>query len=207
MAPALIMKKTQIVRFVESLILLPVTTLSGVPMGPITQAGLNIVSAPQSAFVEKLNTEDGMPSALEMSEQAKAIDAYFASHNVPLKGTGMKMVLEAHKNKLDWRLVPALAMRESTGGKHACKKATFNSFGWGSCKINFTSNDHAIETVARNLGGNNPRTSYHYAGKDLRGILNAYNPPSIVPKYADQVIAIMDDIEGHKPSSEVAISI
>ena len=51
--------------------------------------------------------------------------------------------------------------------------------------------DIAIETVARNLGGNNPKTARHYDNKTTLQILNAYNPPSIVPKYAAQVLAIM----------------
>ena len=126
--------------------------------------------------------------------KAEAIDAYFKERGMPLHGTGMKMVEEAEKNGLDWRLVAAIAVRESTGGKFECKKATFNAFGWGSCKINFNSDEHAIETVARNLGGNNPKTAHHYAGKTTIQILRAYNPPSIVPRYAEQVISIMNAI-------------
>ena len=113
---------------------------------------------------------------------------------MPLEGTGMKMVEEAIKNELDWRLLPAIAVRESTGGKFACKKVSNSAFGWGSCKINFKSNDEAIEIVAKNLGGNNPKTARHYDEKDTVGILKAYNPPSIVPKYAEQVMSIMDKI-------------
>jgi len=58
----------------------------------------------------------------------------------------------------------------------------------------YDSNEEAIETVARNLGGNNPNTERHYANKNLKEILRAYNPPSIVPKYAEQVISIMNAI-------------
>ena len=36
---------------------------------------------------------------------------------MPLFGMGMKMCKEAEKNELDWRLLPAIAVRESTGGK------------------------------------------------------------------------------------------
>ena len=126
--------------------------------------------------------------------KAEAIDSYFRKYDMPLEGTGMKMVEEAEKYDLDWRLLPAIAVRESTGGKFACKKATFNPFGWGSCKINFKSNEHAIETVARNLAGENPNTAKHYAGKDTEGILLAYNPPHIVPKYVPQVMKIMENM-------------
>ncbi len=113
---------------------------------------------------------------------------------MPLYGYGAKMIEEANKNDLDWRLLPAIAVRESTGGKFACKKVKFNPFGWGSCKIGFNSYDNAIETVAKNLGGNNPRTKMHYEDKTTEEILKAYNPPSIVPKYVPQVLKIMENI-------------
>ena len=88
----------------------------------------------------------------------------------------------------------AIAVRESTGGKFDCKKVENNPFGWGSCKIGFDTIDESIETVARNLGGNNPNTAYHYSGKDTKAILQKYNPPSIVPRYAQQVMSIMNEI-------------
>ena len=113
---------------------------------------------------------------------------------MPLAGYGAKMIVEADRNGLDWRLLPAIAVRESSGGLHACG---FNPFGWASCKGNigkFENWDRAIEVVARNLGGNNPNTAHFYGGKDIRGILEAYNPPSIVPTYADEVVGIMSQI-------------
>lgn len=195
------MQKTKLLRFVESFVLFPIITISGSIGGGMPQVGASIVSTSQFVFPQKLNIESSEVLALakEQEDQAKilklkadAIDKYFKDRAMPLLGTGEKMVLEAEKNGLDWRLVAAIAVRESTGGKYACKGATHNPFGWGSCKIGFTSNDHAIETVARNLGGNNPKTAMHYANKNTIQILRAYNPPSIVPKYAEQVIAIMD---------------
>ncbi len=212
----------------ESLILLPMITVSQAPMGP-TQTALNTVSFPQIVLSQKLNkTADSMNSifavdstekdaknlkALELENlkiketKAGLIDAYFQRRDMPLYGYGMKMVEEADKNEIDWRLLPAIAVRESTGGKFACKKATCNSFGWGSCKIGFKSNDLAIETVARNLGGNNPKTANHYDKKTTLQILRAYNPPSIVPLYAEQVISIMNIIGLEEPTETPVVAI
>ena len=135
--------------------------------------------------------------------RAEAIDAYFRTYDMPLEGKGRKMVEEAEKYGLDWRLLPSIAVRESTGGKFACKKATYNPFGWGSCKINFNSYDHAIEIVAKNLGGKNPNTARYYGDKDTEGILLAYNPPSIVARYVPQVMNIMDDIGAKNLTQEI----
>ncbi len=170
-------------------------------MGSISQAVVNVSNTP-SVVSEKQNIE---AEVVDQKAKADAIDAYFKNHAMPLAGTGMTMVLEAQKNDIDWRLLPAIAVRESTGGQHACKKATHNSFGWGSCKVSFKSNEQAIETVARNLGGNNPKTSHHYDDKTTKEILHAYNPPSIVPRYAEQVMSIMDTI-GKEDTKQLAVA-
>jgi hypothetical protein len=200
------MKNNNLIRFVQSLVLLPVMIM------PISMSGIHNIETSQNVLVKKVNTESQGTLALNQvidlkedkkmddiilarQQKADAIDAYFAEHDMPLEGTGMKMVEEAEKNDLDWRLLPAIAVRESTGGKFKCKKVENNPFGWGSCKIGFKSIDGAIETVAKNLGGNNPKTAKHYDDKTTKGILHAYNPPSIIPKYAEQVISIMNKIK------------
>jgi hypothetical protein len=204
------MKNKKIIRFVQSLVLLPMITAS-MPVGPVKGTpDTGTVKTPQIVFAQKLNTgansllsfnQDTDSEAQEEANEAailkikaEAIDTYFKERNMPLEGMGEKMAAEAEKNDLDWRLIAAISVRESTGGKFDCVKATFNPFGWGSCKISFKSNEAAIETVARNLGGNNPKTAHHYDGKTTKQILQTYNPPSIVPRYAEQVISIMNDI-------------
>jgi len=191
------MKNNNLIRFAQSLVFLPVMTMS------ISVSGIHNVEISRNVLVPKLNIETSGPFALNQAvdpkveiikSKAQAIDVYFAEHAMPLEGAGKKMVEEAEKNDLDWRLLPAIAIRESTGGKFDCKKVENNPFGWGSCKISFNSLDEAIETVAKNLGGNNPKTSRHYDNKSIKQILRAYNPPSIVPRYAEQVISIMNDI-------------
>ncbi len=128
----------------------------------------------------------------ERENHAAKIDTYFAKYDLPLEGYGMKMVLAAEEHELPWNLLPSIAMRETTGGKFACKK---NPFGWGSCKIGFKSFDEAIDTVAKHIGGNHASTAYYYKGKTLRGILESYNPPSVVPTYANEIISIMNSID------------
>ncbi len=208
------MTNKKLIRFVESFVLLPIITMSGVSIdqssiGPIVESAPSVTQGAftsQAVLLEKFNVASGVfvrNSAKEeeakleeevRAKKAEAIDAYFRKYDMPLVGTGLKMVEEAEKNGIDWRLLPAIAVRESTGGKHACKGVTYSAFGWGSCKINFDSNEEAIETVARNLGGNNPNTDHHYAGKTTKEILQKYNPPSVVRNYANQVMNIMDAI-------------
>jgi hypothetical protein len=125
-------------------------------------------------------------------ERAAAIDSFFRDRSMPLAGSGMTFVLVAEKYGLDWRLLPAIAVRESSGGKAACG---YNPFGWGSCKLhNFVSYEQAIEALGRNLGGANPKTSSYYAGKNTKEKLYYYNG-TVVKEYPDEVLAIMNMIE------------
>ncbi|MFA7285495.1 MAG: hypothetical protein WC011_01445 [Candidatus Paceibacterota bacterium] len=199
------MKNNNMIRFVQSLVLLPFVTT--VPVGNIAKT--NTIETPLTISIQKLNTnpfgliafnqaeikEDVIDQEeVILAQKAKAIDDYFEERDMPLAGYGRKMVVEAEKNDLDWRLLAAISVRESTGGKFACKKVKFSAFGWGSCKINFDSYDHSIEVVARNLGGNNPKTERYYGDKTTYQILRTYNPAHIVLKYPEQVIKIMNDI-------------
>lgn len=204
-------RNKNLIRILESFVVLPAIVLS-MPFGGIFGAvDAKTDVAPQILFAQQ-NTEVissiSLKEAIEEKDQiienkGKAIDAYFRARNLPLEGTGVKMAKEAEKYGLDYRLIPAIAMIETTGGKFACpetykrtgdKGYTYNAFGWGSCKITFKSRDHAIEVIAKNLSGNNPNTEHHYYGKTTEQILKKYNPPSIKPNYARDVMAIMEAI-------------
>ncbi len=127
-------------------------------------------------------------------ERADAIDEFYKARSMPLHGTGMTFVLVAEKYGLDWRLLPAIGVRESSGGKAACG---YNAFGWGSCKLghNYHSYEEAIEAIGKNLGGANKNTARYYAGKTTEQKLYSYNG-SVEPPYIGEVLAIMDMIHG-----------
>jgi hypothetical protein len=161
-----------------------------------------------SALEDKIRSGFGITeiidehSALLEEKKIKAakIDAYFAKWDLPAAGYGMAMVEAAEKYGLDWRLIPALAKLETTGGKHTCKnpKGKNNWFGWGSCKISFDSVEESFDVIARNLTGNNPRTEKFYKDKTVEQILVVYNPPDtpgITPGYHKLAFKIMDEIE------------
>lgn len=124
------------------------------------------------------------------SEQAvRAIDDYFDHYDCPIAGNGRIFVREAIEDGIDWRIVPAISMRESTGGKKMFRAN--NPFGWGC--ISFASLEEAISTVTRNLAGLNPGTAGFYKHKSNWQKLRKYN--SCVEAYPDEVRKIMRDIE------------
>jgi hypothetical protein len=130
----------------------------------------------------------------EEDTRIEKISSYYNRFNLPLAKNAKDFVYFADKYEIDWRLVAAIGMIESTGGKHACSKVSYSAFGWGSCKINFSSYKESIDVISKNLAGKNKKTAKYYAGKDIKGILEAYNPPSIVPDYADKVMHEMEII-------------
>lgn len=149
-----------------------------------------------SSHIGSLHTDSVTKEEVSVEDirkaKADAINTYFKERSMPLKGTGMTFILVAEKYGLDWRLLPAIAIRESSGGKAACG---YNPFGWGSCKLhNFTSYEQAIEALGKNLGGANPKTSRYYAGNSTQEKLYHYNG-TVLPSYPSEVLAIMKKIE------------
>ncbi|MFA5773138.1 MAG: hypothetical protein WC908_00500 [Candidatus Paceibacterota bacterium] len=192
------MNKQEIIRYLQSIIAIPILAiampLSGVASIPNLTAVNSTLTEENSVIItqEEVIRKEQVDLEVIRKEKAEAIDAYFAKYDAPLEGYGMKFVIEAEKNDIDWRLLPAIAMRESTGGIWDCDKATNSVFGWGSCKISFKSIDESIEIVTRNLGGNNPNTARHYDGKTTLQILRKYN--SYIKNYPAQVVKIMKKI-------------
>jgi hypothetical protein len=129
-------------------------------------------------------------------ERAKKIEIYFSERSMPLATQAMEFVLAAEKYGLEWTLLPAVAIRESSGGKNETG-CTFNPFGWASCRVKFKDYPEAIDTVAKNLGGANSRTAYYYAGKSSKEKLYYYNG-TVIKSYPDEVLAIMKRINNQK---------
>jgi hypothetical protein len=183
------MNKKQVISYLNSIVAIPMLAIAMPLSGLGTITSLDAINTSLTKENSVIITQE----EVARKEKAEAIDTYFDKYDAPLKGYGMKFVEEAEKNGIDWRLLPAIAMRESTGGKQACKRVPNSVFGWGSCKISFESIEQSIEVVSKNLGGNNPNTDHHYEGKTTEEILRKYN--SVIPNYPKEVVRIMKMIQ------------
>ncbi len=145
---------------------------------------------------------------ISLDPRAEKIDAYFAQWDLPLSGHGAGMVAASDKYGIDWRLLPALAMLETTGGKNLCGDGTnLNAFGYGSCQIHFSTFEESFEAVAKTVSGNGKNTSHLYKGKTVEEILEVYNPPEvegIMPGYHKKAIRVMTEIDNMKVSATLA---
>ena len=155
---------------------------------------LGALVAPDFSLRELEEREALEQERREREEKVLKIKKYFNRYHLPLAQQASIFVEKAEKYGIDWRLVAAIGFIESTGGKFSCGEGTYNAFGWASCKQTFSSYEESIDYISKNLAGKNPNTRMHYYGKDIRGILEAYNPPSVVPDYADKVMREMEII-------------
>lgn len=85
------------------------------------------------------------------------------------------MVEVADKYGIDYRLIPAIAMKESGGGNKAPKN-TFNAWGFENGKTQFDSWEQAIDIVGKTL-------KVRYVAKGLT------TPEQIMPIYAPPAVA------------------
>lgn len=109
------------------------------------------------------------------------IKSFFLSRKCPVHKYAADFVAAAEKNRLDWRLLPSIALVESSGGKAYTNN---NIFGWDSCKQRFPTVRAGIHTVAERLG-NSPL----YKDKTVDEKLKTYNSRPVYAKTVKRVMA------------------
>ncbi len=115
---------------------------------------------------------DELEKALENIEidrvKVDSVRNYLAKRGSPLAAKAEYIVKTATHFGIDYRLVAAISVIESGGGKHAYRP--YNAWGWGGSKgYTFSSWEDGIYTVSRGL-------SRYYAS-------GAVTPAAIAPRY------------------------
>ena len=124
-----------------------------------------------------------------LDNRAEKLDTYFRSKEMPISGSGKYFIREADEHGLDWKLLAAISVQESSGGKRM-PEGSYNAFGWNSGNYTFDNFENAIEYISDKF-----ENGKYYIGKDTLGILKTYNPPSVNKNYPNEVINIMKNIE------------
>lgn len=137
-----------------------------------------------------LDTGDSGDIGRLLQTKVEAVRGYYEQNGCPLKEYAETFIEVAEKNGLDWRLLPAIAMQESSCGKY---QKDFNPFGYGY--RSFDSFTDAIVFVGSAIAGNDPRESaFHNTDGDTTAILWRYNG-TVNPNYPAKVMWIMGEIE------------
>lgn len=126
--------------------------------------------------------------------RAKIINNFFKNYGSFLSDYGDVFIQVADKYRLDFRLLPAIAMQESNGGKKIIKNSQ-NPFGWGiygRLVTRFNSWEEAIDRVGRSL-----REDYLNQGlKTPHQIMGKYTPPALAKGgiWAKGVTSFMEEL-------------
>lgn len=109
--------------------------------------------------------------------RAKIVESFFRRYKTPLYPYAEVFISVADKYDLDWRLLPAIAMQESNGGKKVIDNS-HNPFGfgiYGDNVLRFNSWEEGIEQVGKGL-----KTEYIDKGYTTpEEIMVKYTPPSL----------------------------
>jgi len=112
------------------------------------------------------------------------LEAFFKAYDCPAPLHVNEYLRAADSHALDYRLLPAISLVESTCGAF---ERMNNRWGWDSAQIGFPSVPTGIEYISEQLA-ENPR----YKGKTLQEKLFTYNP---YPQYVREVERLMKQIE------------
>ena len=121
---------------------------------------------------------------LPVDQRIARLDAFFRKYRCPEPRYVREYLRAADANHLDYRLLPAISIRETQCGVH---ETANNRFGFHPGEGSFPSVSEGIDFMAQRLAGHP-----YYAGKNLDAKLFTYNPR---PAYPGEVKRIMSEIE------------
>jgi len=162
-------------KFLQSVVVIPLLATS-FAVGPypgiaVGSPSVAVISPDQN---RTLADEAADNKQLVLDQKAAQLEAFFAKYNLPMKGYGKKLVMEADKNGLQPLDVAVVMGEESTFCKFIIPN-TNNCAGLGGGKIRFKSIDEGIEVVAAAISGHDPKTAKYYQGQPMDKVLQIYN--------------------------------
>lgn len=134
---------------------------------------ISLSSLPQVTIDENPSSINGQVLGIAINDVRVRAVANFLK-NTPLEEHSQYIVSTSDDYGLDYRLIPAIAMKETSGGTNAPTNS-YNAWGFGNGHMDFRSWENAIEYVARTL-------KEDYADRGLvtpEQIMPVYAPPQI----------------------------
>lgn len=138
------------------------------------------------------NTNQFSGSVIAEDARVEKLRNFYLSYHAPLADYAEELITVADKNDLDWRLLPAISMQESGGGKKMRANSN-NAFGWGNTATHTTSFanfSESIESIGRQFAKN-------YVGQGLNtveSIGKKYNPDN-TNDWTSKVKYFMEEIQ------------
>lgn len=104
-----------------------------------------------------------------LDPRIEIVKQFLNQYNSELANYANVFVEVADENNIDYRILPSIAMVESTGGKFTPSCAGYNPFGWTSTSSpcgywRFDSFDEAIRHVGSKIGSGKTYTQFQQSG-------------------------------------------
>ena len=113
-------------------------------------------------------------------QQVTSIRRFFKTYNSVLADYAQEFYDVSKAEGLDYRLLPAISMVESTGARNTPSCARFNPFGWSSSTspcgfYRFENFNQAIKTVGTGISRNRAYNRYKQT-QEISELAEIYNP-------------------------------
>jgi hypothetical protein len=177
----------------SGLILNTINQISPTPVLGVDQAGyiendqeVEIANLDNTQIKEYILEESISTQALDtiFNQRVENVNNYLIKRNSPLAPYSEEIVKAANAYGIDYRLLAAISIIESSGGQHTFRP--YNAWGWG--KMTFANWTEAIWTVSEGLG------NYYKRGMTTpRTIAPVYCPPNAT-NWANNVQSVMNTI-------------
>jgi hypothetical protein len=126
------------------------------------------------------------PTYIPDAQKVENIRKYLAGRNAPLADYAQEFVKAADHYDIDYRIIAAISVIESGGGKHNFKP--HNAWGWG--KMSFENWTEGIWTVTGGI------SRYYSRGLTTPKLIAPYYCPPNAVKWSQNVTFVMNQI-GH----------
>jgi hypothetical protein len=131
----------------------------------------------------------------EIDPRYQQLNIWFDKYKCPEPRYVQEYIEAADKNGIDYRLLPAISLQESTCGQHVphwCPKGTLSNNWWGFRAQCYKSVADGIDSVLNQMANTAP-----FAGNTVKKMLWYYNG-TVNPTYPGSVMIKMKEIEASK---------
>ena len=160
------------------------TPVNYVEANQIEEVG-TLSTATNIEMEEKLSAQEiavyHVPTYLPDPVQVGQIRSYLARRSAPLADYAEEFVMAADHYGIDYRIVAAISVMESNGGRKTFRP--FNAWGWG--RMTFESWEQGIWTVSKGIAG------YYSRGLTTPKLMAPYYCPPNAENWANKVSFVM----------------
>jgi hypothetical protein len=150
---------------------------------------LSATSNPVDLVEEKMTVQEieanHVPAYVPDAQKVENIRRYLARRNAPLADYATEFVMAADHYGIDYRIIAAISVIESSGGRKNFRP--YNGWGWG--KMTFESWEQGIWTVSKGIAG------YYSRGLITPKLIAPFYCPPNAVSWGNKVSFVMYEME------------